>query len=238
MDPEPNMGFNLSLLEKYYFNKQNKKVKTVVLLFALVLLLLLLITFIAPFRNKIFKMPYPKIQSKTKVDVGDRIFTPTSVPVITPTPLPIGGNGRISSPQTAFKLSGSTSVAAGNQFSVQVLTRSDSEAANLFSADLVFQPQFLEVISVDTTGSFITNWIEQFIDNTEGELSLIGGLPTPGLKTSGSDILIAKAYFRAKSVGVASITFNNANTHIYSNVSNKDILASTTGITINIVQTK
>ena len=133
-----------------------------------------------------------------------------------------------------FSLSGApASISAGGQFNVAVRTTT-ADAANLFAARLNYNPSLLEVVSIDTAGSFITpaQWVNNNFDNTTGQINLIGGVPTPGFSAS-SATTMATVVFRAKAAGSAQINFG-ANSAIYRNVDNVNILATPTGSTVNI----
>lgn len=132
-----------------------------------------------------------------------------------------------------FTLAAPSDAQAGAQFDVplKVLT---TEEANLFSARLSFDPLLLEVVNIDTGSSFISagQWVSNNFDNTTGEINLIGGVPNPGYKNTVATTMATIA-FRGKAAGSAQVNFG-ANSAIYRNVDNVDILATPTGATINI----
>lgn len=129
------------------------------------------------------------------------------------------------------------SITAGSQFTAIVRAMTPDEA-NLFSARLSFNPALLDVVSIDTTGgaqgSFIptSQWVNNNFDNTNGLINLIGGVPTPGFKST-TAASMAAIVFRAKAAGSAQISYG-ANSAIYRNVDNANILLSSTGGTVNI----
>ncbi len=163
------------------------------------------------------------------------VLTPSQVTVaatVNPTPAPVVSTA-------SFRLSGSsTSYNVGAQILVPIYVRTDTDAANLFSAKFNFPPSLLSVSSIDTAGSFIPtgSWVEYVFDNTAGTVSIIGGVPSPGFKTNGSDALFATVAFQANAAGVSSINFNPASA-IYRNSDNVNILASSTGIVTTVVAT-
>ncbi len=75
------------------------------------------------------------------------------------------------------------------------------------------------------TGSFIKNWVEKYFDNKTGEISLIGGVPNPGVQTeiSQPSLVMATIVFRLKKEGNVKISFDE-NSTIYSNLDNLNIL--------------
>ena len=133
-----------------------------------------------------------------------------------------------------FSLNGvPANISAGSQFSMGVRVVSP-EDANLFAARLNFNPALLEVVSIDTGSSFITasQWVNNNFDNTTGQVNLIGGVPTPGYKTTTASTM-ATVVLRAKAAGTAQINFG-ANSAIYRNVDNADIMAIPTGASVTI----
>lgn len=121
-----------------------------------------------------------------------------------------------------FSLNAPASATAGQNFNVTLRAQTPEEA-NLFASRLNFNPALLEVVSISTAGSFITQWVnDNSFDNATGQISLIGGVPTPGYKNTAAATM-ATVTFKAKSAGTAAVTFG-ANSAIYRNSDNKDIL--------------
>lgn len=134
----------------------------------------------------------------------------------------------------------------GGQIKVSVLVKSDQDSANLFVAKLKFPNNLLQAKSIDlrseSTSSgfiknwFISNWVENTIDNNTGSVSLVGGVPNPGFKSQpeSSGAAMADVIFIPKSPGEASISFDDTST-IYRNSDNANILISKKGITVKIL---
>lgn len=142
-------------------------------------------------------------------------------------------------PETSFSLIGSNECASGwmcalelimppqpqEEFNVKLYARSDIEAANLFTAKMTFPKDLVSVKVIQTDGTFIQNWVENFYDNNTGEISLVGGVPSPGFQTyvGRESALMATIVFSAKTVGQGSVTFKDTSA-IYSNLNNINIL--------------
>lgn len=133
-------------------------------------------------------------------------------------------------PITSFTLSpNSNDIKVGDTVGVKILVRSDITEANLFTAKIKYPKDFLQVVKVDYPNSFIKNWAErnhdQYLDNTYGEISLVGGVPNPGFKTTfgQAPASMAVIYFKALKTGSASISFSD-DSAIYSNADNLNIL--------------
>ncbi|MCL5783952.1 MAG: dockerin type I domain-containing protein [Patescibacteria group bacterium] len=151
---------------------------------------------------------------------------PTSTP--NPSPLPTSIPTPVPSTSASFSLTSDKSqYTSGELVQVTVAVKSDTDAANLFAAKLKFPADLLQVNKIDlkSDSSFIKNWIEDDFDNSEGTVSLVGGLPNPGLQThSGeSNTLMAEITFVTKRTGTATISFNS-DSAIYRNSDNENIL--------------
>ncbi|MDO8619708.1 MAG: hypothetical protein Q7R49_07330 [Candidatus Daviesbacteria bacterium] len=141
-------------------------------------------------------------------------------------------------PQTSFSLHDPQDFPKiiGQQFETQVWVRSDIDASNLFVAKINFPADKLEVVSIDTTNSFIQSWVENNFDNTNGTISLVGGVPSPGYSTTNqpSSSVMAKIFFRPKiSANNVEISFAG-NSAIYRNSDNVNILTSKENLIVSI----
>lgn len=115
---------------------------------------------------------------------------------------------------------------------VTIIAKSDTVEANLFVTKLAFDPSRLEVIKVASVSGtpnsiegdyFIKKWVEASFDNTSGTISVIGGVPITGLKTtSEKKYVVATVIFKAKKIGDAQINFMEQSA-IYKNTDNLDI---------------
>ncbi|MDO8577179.1 MAG: dockerin type I domain-containing protein [Candidatus Daviesbacteria bacterium] len=79
------------------------------------------------------------------------------------------------------------SVSAGQRFRVDIWARSDIDPANLFVAKIKFPTDSLKVVEINKRGSnsFVNQWIaDPSFDNSSGDISIIGGVNSPGLLTS------------------------------------------------------
>lgn len=155
-----------------------------------------------------------------------------------------GGISGPISPTTSFTLASQKSnYSVGEAVEVDLLVRSDIDAANLFAAKLQFPADLLEVVSInhpDVTvlpypNIIIKNWIEESFDNQTGKISLVGGIPNPGFQSSLSEpaLVMAKITFKAKAVGTATISFADSSA-IYKNADNMDILGIKTPLQVVI----
>ncbi|KKR79351.1 MAG: hypothetical protein UU26_C0041G0003 [Candidatus Daviesbacteria bacterium GW2011_GWC1_40_9] len=149
-----------------------------------------------------------------------------------------------SSSASYILLATSSAIPAGSEFNVSVVVKSETEEANLFVARLKFPTDILEVSSINLkpTGGdgfisdwFIANWVENFFDNSDGSVSLVGGVPDPGFKTllGGEGALMAQILFKAKKTGSAAISFDDTSA-IYRNLDNANILVTKQELALTI----
>lgn len=135
-----------------------------------------------------------------------------------------------------YSLSPSTgSATAGNDMPVQVRVKTSTDSANLFSAKINFDASKLSVTSIDTSGSFVTQWVSNTFDNSAGQIALIGGVPSPGY-TGTTPTTMATIHFKPLTSGTGLVNFDGTSA-AYRNSDNVDILSSTTGGTYTITGT-
>ncbi len=139
-------------------------------------------------------------------------------------------------PETSLNLTSRSPINVGQEFAVTVLARSDIENSNLFVSKINFPTDLLEVVSIDDDLSFITSWAEQFYDNQTGQISLVGGVPSPGFKSNNVGSVMATINFKAKAPGTALVDLTTAS-QIFSNSNNQNIIQKTTDASIVITGT-
>ncbi len=94
----------------------------------------------------------------------------------------------------------------GNTFLVQVKINSGGVAMNAAEATLIFETNDLEVVKISKTDSVFSLWVEEpTYSNAVGTIDFAGGKPSPGY--TGSAGTIISITFKAKTAGVANITF-------------------------------
>lgn len=140
------------------------------------------------------------------------------------------------SPKTTFQLSpNANSVKVGDTITIKLNVRSDIDAVNLLKANISFSKELLSVVSINYTNTIVKNWVEQYSDNATGTISLIGGIPNPGFKTSVDNGYspFAVINFKALKAGSANIAIADQSA-MYSNLNNSNILSSKETLNINI----
>lgn len=93
----------------------------------------------------------------------------------------------------------------GEIFPVKIALTNLKRPVNAVQADLGFNPDRVEVVSVSTTDSFANIFVQKEINNTGGWFRLTGGLPNPGYTESQGTF--GTVFFRAKLPGLARIQF-------------------------------
>lgn len=128
-----------------------------------------------------------------------------------------------STPENSFTLEAPASVITGEEFTVKVYSRCDVDNCNLWNAVITFPNDLVEVVRFDKSGSFITSWTEEFFSNSTGEISLTGGVTSPGFKTDLSNSLMISVVFKANNAGPVNLTLVDPS-NIFRNSDNTKIL--------------
>lgn len=137
-------------------------------------------------------------------------------------------------PAVGFSVEPEFDTYAGREVGISVMARSDFDRANLFAAKLKFNKDLLRVTKIDTDTGFIKNWVEHHYNNDTGEISLVGGIPNPGLQTQiGSAGHMAVIYFQTLKEGKAEISVTN-DSALYRNYDNSNVIGLKQGATITI----
>lgn len=145
-----------------------------------------------------------------------------------------GGVSQPITPAVGLTVESDFGTYVGQEVAVSIMARSDFDSANLFAAKLKFNKDLLRVSKIDTNTGFIKNWVEEHYDNDTGEISLVGGIPNPGIQTQiGSAGQMALIYFVALKEGKADISFTNESA-IYRNYDNSNVIGFKKGATITI----
>lgn len=93
----------------------------------------------------------------------------------------------------------------GEIFPMKIEINGIKTAINTVQADLSFDPSRLEVIDINTEGSFASIFLQKEFSNELGYARLTGGLPNPGFNSPAG--VFGTVYFRGKSPGLTEIKF-------------------------------
>lgn len=143
-------------------------------------------------------------------------------------------------PLTAFSASislspGTTSVSAGNIFTVNVVVNTEGKIINNAETEIQFPTEFLEVVSIDRSSSIFSLWVDEpTFSNISGKISFNGGVPNPGYQGASGKVL--SIVFRAKKAGAASMVFVNSAIRENDGLGT-DILTAKFGSNISITST-
>lgn len=94
------------------------------------------------------------------------------------------------------------SVIPGQLFSVEVRVQTTGSATNAVTADVLYDPNALEVVNMTTENSFCTFYLDNTFDNIKGKVMVSCGLPNPGFV---GDSVIVHMNMRAKVAGSTTI---------------------------------
>jgi len=113
----------------------------------------------------------------------------------------------------------------GSTFDVSVFVNTGGEDVNAVEINIKFNPEKLQVASPTAGKSFIEVWVSQpTYSNTTGEMSFIGGIPTPGINTTAG--LVSTVTFRAISPGSTTILFLDSSKVLRNDPKGTNILTS------------
>lgn len=97
--------------------------------------------------------------------------------------------------------------AVDSTFDISLMLNTGDQAINAVEIGVTFPADKLQVVSPVAGSSFVSFWIAgPSYSNSNGTITLQGGLPTPGIKTSAGVVSTVK--FRAKSAGKATIKYS------------------------------
>lgn len=113
-------------------------------------------------------------------------------------------------------------VEVGQEFDLSLFINSSSVAANVFSLEITFPRQNLELMALNKADSFALIWFEEEID-AQGVLRLTAGLPHPGFQNDGNLVTLR---FKALASGQAEVGFSPKSA-VFRNQDNKNILGLT-----------
>lgn len=107
----------------------------------------------------------------------------------------------------SLKISPSTGVyEVGGLIDISFVVDTGGQTINAVQADVLFPADKLQVVNPVASTSFISIWVTApTYSNTDGTLNFQGGLPNPGIKTTGG--VISTVTFRVKASGKATIRF-------------------------------
>jgi hypothetical protein len=95
---------------------------------------------------------------------------------------------------------------AGEKFSLDIMIDVEGACINAAQAIIYFPSQKLQVVEISTTDSMFSFWIQgPDWSNEKGEISFVGGLPSPGFMGKGGKVMTIT--FKALSSGQAEVSF-------------------------------
>lgn len=145
--------------------------------------------------------------------------------------------------EDSISLSTPTETVGINQnIPVDIIIRSDSNSVNLAQIKLQFNPSLVKVSEIVTNPAQTANkvffgkyWLSKGYDNDKGEINLISGTPTPGIKTEpgGATFLLAQIRFVTLSEGETAISLS-PETSLLTNSGSTPSTISQKNINLNI----
>lgn len=113
----------------------------------------------------------------------------------------------------------------GGLIDVSFVVDTGGQTINAVQADVLFPPDKLQVVNPVASTSFISLWVTApTYSNTDGTVKFQGGIPNPGIKTSGG--VISTVTFRVKASGKATIRYAPTSRVLLNDGSGTNILTS------------
>lgn len=138
----------------------------------------------------------------------------------------------IANAATLSILPGTSTVAAGNIITLNVVVNSEGQAINNSDAVIQFPTDLLKVISVSKSSSIFSLWVQDpSFSNTTGQISFNGGIINPGYTGSNGNLI--SITFQAKKTGTASVLFSDASVRANDGLGT-EVLTAKNGGTLNI----
>jgi len=115
----------------------------------------------------------------------------------------------------------------GSTVDVSFFVNTGGEAINAVQADILFPADKLQVVNPAASTSFISIWaVAPQYSNTNGTITLQGGLPSPGIKTSAG--VISTVTFRVKAPGSATIRYASTSRVLRNDPDGTNIIGAST----------
>jgi len=165
--------------------------------------------------------------SVLSIDIKNRIVIISAILFLYFTLLPVSVYSA-----TLFVSPSSSSVVAGNIFTVNIVVNTEGQNINTSDAVIQFPTDLLQVVSVSKGSSIFSLWVEDpNFSNTTGQISFNGGIANPGyLGNYGQLISIT---FKTKKSGTASLLFSDSSVRANDGLGT-DVLTSKTGASFTI----
>jgi hypothetical protein len=113
----------------------------------------------------------------------------------------------------------------GSTFDVSIFVNTGGEDVNAVEVNVKFDPKKIQVANPTAGKSFIEVWVSQpTFSNTQGTMSFLGGVPSPGINTSSG--LVSTVTFRVMSPGETTILFNSDSKVLLNDSHGTNILTS------------
>lgn len=127
---------------------------------------------------------------------------------------------------------------------VDIFLKSPVDDVNLVSAQIQFDPKMVELDKIATSSANLNQaspfnkWLEVTFDNTKGRVSIIAGVPNPGIKTGNerdSKAYMGTLYLKPKQAGTAVLQIS-PESQILRNFDNLNIYKTGNDLVLNLTR--
>jgi hypothetical protein len=155
------------------------------------------------------------------------IISKTSLLDSTHINLPFKANG-------AFIIESPTQVDSSGTFDLRIIADSDNKESNAVALYVQFDPQKLNIVSMDTSSSFCQFYPKNKFDNNIGNISIECGAPSPGFKGQNT---IASIKFMPRNIGETEIEILDKSEILLNNGKGDNIFSKNYKYKISILNT-
>ncbi len=104
-----------------------------------------------------------------------------------------------------FKVISNNQYRTGEIFPMEIRVDGMHKPVNAIQVDISYDTEVLEVVSIDTSNSILTIFVQRDIAPEYGYVRISGGVPNPGIL--GHDAIIGEIYFKSKTPGTTEVSF-------------------------------
>lgn len=132
----------------------------------------------------------------------------------------------------SLNLSGKKEVSLNSQTLINVFVNTKGERVNTVEVKINFDPQNMEVISLNTNPSVFSIFVQKDFDNSKGEITFVAGVPSPGFSGNGNAFQII---FLPKKLGKTTVSVSSGS-KVLSDTDNHDLFEGGSSFSVDVVK--
>jgi hypothetical protein len=124
-------------------------------------------------------------------------------------------------------------VVVGENFSLELRVKTNGTPINAMGFTLLYNPIYVEVVSMTTEKSFCTHYLDNTFDNQKGTITVSCGMPSPGFL---GDSLAVRVEMRGRIAGQPAVTASPKTVYLLANDGKGSNIVETSPSTILNIQ--